>query len=699
MRSRRRAEQIARLAATPANCRNHLASTRTGASYGGFRLKPFGENRLMTTYIHLRTEKPERREQLCRAFYEEIYREAFPKSDEAEDPGVWLPLMEQVARPGQPSVHIILAHDQTQRIVGGVVFELYRNSWCWLITYIAVQENMRRAGIGTGLLAEVRRVIAEQCKDQAMVLAECENPSRMTSCNDQLIAVTRARALRKLGMRRVPIAYVQPALRTDAQPVDRLLLLCHRAPGGADVIQTARLAQFLREFYEALGQSRSAHLDSMIKPLERSTTLPLEDLSEWTLLASQDDILGTADGIGLRMTFFQSNLGSGREGRPRSRSSELREVPLQALRGALEEEVDDKRLGDALSASVESFHSDIVTPYATESSLPLTVLCEPFADVGKGGFQLAHDVHIRIPHCFEMRWEQRRALPITFTDTDDPHIISAKMVDNVTFFESGYIAYSISFVFTGTINAAELLVLEAVAKPAGKIIGEHVRFSIGSDGPFEQLQNFIGRRLDLLHREASQRPTVFSLLKSKRLCKMGPRLCNSLLLAFPMKSPSAPGSDGLEVTNMVYVGIEIIGATTQERILDYADRALRREVPINRFSKRLAGLVQNVLDLDEQDLEEVNDSLSSAVRIGSDITFAHKDVTVRFSESSRAFSSMKSVVGGSPYLLLVQLVAGHNEKLLWDLHDQLDLVRSRSGIKGMMNELLRQIGIGEYSQC
>jgi hypothetical protein len=111
--------------------------------------------------------------------------------------------------------------------------------------------------------------------------------------------------------------------------------------------------------------------------------------------------------------------------------------------------------------------------------------------------------------------------------------------------------------------------------------------------------------------------------------------------------------------------------------------------PVDAFSQSLAGLAQNVLDISEQDADEVHDSLAFHVRTGGQITFVHKDIALRFSKEGRAYNSMSHVVGGEPYWLLVQLVLGHNQALLRDLHHDLERHHGRGGAGRMMTALLR----------
>src|SRR5688572_29162940 len=46
---------------------------------------------------------------LCRAFYDQVYRDAFPKADQSEGPEVWLPLLGEESSPPDPILHLVVA--------------------------------------------------------------------------------------------------------------------------------------------------------------------------------------------------------------------------------------------------------------------------------------------------------------------------------------------------------------------------------------------------------------------------------------------------------------------------------------------------------------------------------------------------------------------------------------------------------------
>jgi len=641
------------------------------------------------TYLHLRAEPPERRAHLCQAFYQDIYRQAFTHPDQIESPETWLPLMGDVRPAKQPELHMIVACDPGERVVGGIIVERYRPSECWLATYIAVRLEDRGKGVATGLMAEVARTIRLNGRSDWLLFAETENPALVPDA-EAAWARTRLQVLTELDMRRVDIEYVQPALAASKRPCRDLFLLCYAQDAPNRTLPAARVMDFLRDFYAALHQQDSAELRRLTSELshrDNVQTLPL-------VFARDDSVLGRARSISFRIILFGAHTITPKKPWFRKQpEAQAQEISLKELRQALHEHELEKPLSEAIT----SYHVDIVSPYATENSRPLVVLCEQVAK-SKDDRAALKPITIHVPHKFKMRWEEGRDLIIDFGETEcGDHVVSAGFSDSVTFFESGYIAYSLSFVFGSSdrvdINASLLLALESVAKPAGEVSGKPVRFANDGKAP-EELDKFINRRLDDLANQSTGVPTIFSLLNCP---KRYPLRKSVLSIArrpeWQAHSPVDTGMVGATPPDREFhihpsIDIEIIGATRHTEILRCAEKARERTAPANAFSKRLAGLVQNVLDFREQDESEICDSLSATSRIGREITFANKDVSVRFSEGSRAYNGMRNIIGGEPYWLLVQLVVGHNETLLSDLHQDVEQLHGKGGMTGMMHELL-----------
>jgi GNAT superfamily N-acetyltransferase len=229
-------------------------------------------------YFDLHAETPEQRRVKTIEFYEQVYRAAFPKTDQAETPDIWLPLMEDDRPEGSPGVGLIIAYNGEQ-IVGGALLERYYIADCWLLSYIAVRPEARRQGIAAGLMTEVNRSLASYEQTGALLLAETEDPAQCLTDHDQIIAETRLRALDALGLRQVMFDYVQPALAPDKQPLHNLLLLCYDPRQTSPGISAKQLAAFLIDFYTARGQQNSAYLDDAVSILSQQDIITVESLT------------------------------------------------------------------------------------------------------------------------------------------------------------------------------------------------------------------------------------------------------------------------------------------------------------------------------------------------------------------------------------------------------------------------------------
>ena len=229
------------------------------------------------SFVVLREEPAERRNDLCRDFFNEIYKNAFPNPDEVEGPDTWLPLMSDDVPVGLPLVHMIVARDSDESVLGGIIFEFYRKSECWLTTYIAVRPNARRRGIGKALIARVVAAISRQTSDVTL-FAEAEIPERLATPRERHWAWTRLAILAHLGLRRIQIDYVQPALSPDQHPIDSLYLLLYVGERERNAIASARLISFLKEFYAALHQPSSPYLGTMCDALAKVPILEAQRL-------------------------------------------------------------------------------------------------------------------------------------------------------------------------------------------------------------------------------------------------------------------------------------------------------------------------------------------------------------------------------------------------------------------------------------
>jgi GNAT superfamily N-acetyltransferase len=182
--------------------------------------------------------------------------------------------MEQQVAAGQPSVHIILACE-ADHILGGIVFEEFHGTGCWLATYLAVRPQAHRRGIAHALIQAAIGDILQTCDGDWILFSEAENPARISDPVERAHGEQRLQILNKLALKCLSLAYVQPALAVGKRPLDDLLLLCWAPDPWTDWLNAANVSLFLTAYYAALGQSNSAHLQQMCATLAATNVVKI----------------------------------------------------------------------------------------------------------------------------------------------------------------------------------------------------------------------------------------------------------------------------------------------------------------------------------------------------------------------------------------------------------------------------------------
>jgi len=226
--------------------------------------------------ILVNDQAPGEHRNLVQRFHDDVYRQAFPNIQQAEGPDTWLPLLTDPGA-GQPRVYIALSRSGSGAILGGVVFERYAASYCWLVTYIAVHPTARGQGVARGLMDRVNNVRSSQDGADNPMFAETESPFRILDADIRANAVRRLSILHRLDFRYVPVSYVQPALAPDKQEVEDLILLLH----GECAVPANKVDRFLTEFYTARGQRGSPSLLRARAQLGAIGSLQTEPLMAW----------------------------------------------------------------------------------------------------------------------------------------------------------------------------------------------------------------------------------------------------------------------------------------------------------------------------------------------------------------------------------------------------------------------------------
>ncbi|HWE91660.1 MAG TPA: GNAT family N-acetyltransferase [Pseudonocardiaceae bacterium] len=171
-------------------------------------------------------------------FYQDILQPAFP-ADEL------ISLDEFRTGYGSPSpvYHGTLAL-RGDEPVGGALGEYDPGSGLMLLAYLAIREDQRGTGLGTGLLNEVLPAWRAALTPTATI-AEVEDP-RFYRAGPHGDPVARLRFYERLGSTVLPLPYFQPALRPDVSRVRGMFLIC--LDPGRTGVSAAALATFMDEY-------------------------------------------------------------------------------------------------------------------------------------------------------------------------------------------------------------------------------------------------------------------------------------------------------------------------------------------------------------------------------------------------------------------------------------------------------------------
>ena len=157
-------------------------------------------------------------------FYTDIYMEAFPDDDEREGFDNLLKYLKCAANAKEYKYHIILAEDDTNRIVGGCIFNYYKKSNTGVIEFLAVRSDLQSSGIGTMLYKHVKAMLSEDAhrmlgRSIDYISCEIDSPEYSKSEIKKYLYFWN-----KNNFWHLDFNYVQPALSAGQKPVTGLWL-------------------------------------------------------------------------------------------------------------------------------------------------------------------------------------------------------------------------------------------------------------------------------------------------------------------------------------------------------------------------------------------------------------------------------------------------------------------------------------------
>jgi len=185
-------------------------------------------------------------------------------------------------------IHIVLAFkEDSEEILGGIVFEFYHVSSFGLLSYICVEDKYRNLKIGKKLI-DVAEEELNSCAIQnsgnpcGAILLEMNSPYRIKEKEDSFSPQQRINVFKNLGCNLVEIDYVQPPLDTNLPPDTSLLLICLNKDGNKKSIDGDKLADFYREFWETSCDDPSEYKQYFVESVyyaKQVKEIPLRPLS------------------------------------------------------------------------------------------------------------------------------------------------------------------------------------------------------------------------------------------------------------------------------------------------------------------------------------------------------------------------------------------------------------------------------------
>ncbi len=249
----------------------------------------------MLEFRQLSTSSGDR--ELLRDFHDRLYASAFPNADERESLDNMQASLSAMARGelGRSSYRIVLVQKHG-RTVAGAIADYFDRSNAALVEFIAVDQNLRRTGLGGRVLEDMVHVLGRDARALSgqqldLMFGEAENPRCYADTVQGLDPATRLRALETYGFAVVDFPYVQPALSPDQQPVDHLLLLAKSLQRPApESIPAPRLLSFLWQFMRLAVRievpERTKEYARAEEYLADGRSVPLHSVSEFLAEAS-----------------------------------------------------------------------------------------------------------------------------------------------------------------------------------------------------------------------------------------------------------------------------------------------------------------------------------------------------------------------------------------------------------------------------
>jgi hypothetical protein len=404
--------------------------------------------------------------------------------------------------------------------------------------------------------------------------------------------------------------------------------------------------------------------------------------------------IGYATGLAIRFIFLREiQWAPQSQALPGIGKIEDRELKLLDLA----EIVEKSKEAEPLVTPVQSFYRDITLSEESARRLPIVAVCTTPKDqkVEENFKNHAPALRVQIPGRVWSKWEGE-LVPVDIVEGASDAQPSANLelichfADTMAFFSSGHVAYTLSILFRSdsfpemdpaaistipVFPAIVLSLLDLARSDEGMSQAEREKYSTRENiklsfvddllGP-QKLDGFVQRRLRALANPSKDNEYLrVAPGATSEYCDVFSGLVRQIRKHKKLK-PSEFGYERLTelaFSDLQSATCEIIEFDKFDTLQRSITEAKEYRLQSDSFGRGIAGLAQNVIDFEDQDDHEINDSLFFGGNVGGYSHFINAKAIVRFYQKSRSFNRMQHFIGGDPYFYFTVLAALYNEYL------------------------------------
>jgi GNAT superfamily N-acetyltransferase len=191
----------------------------------------------------------------------ELYNQTFTDPLEWENHEEWKVKLNYDIDERFPVMHVMVAvheSEETQTVVGGMIFEHHRSSHVGFMSYILVKPEWRKNGISKAMLSTAINILSqiEQINNNELLafLGDSENPKVVPDEKSCMPTNDRFNVMQRLGGKPIDFTYIQPCLVGGGGICRHLMLWSFDMfTYQTNDLSNSTLIKFLNDLYISLG--------------------------------------------------------------------------------------------------------------------------------------------------------------------------------------------------------------------------------------------------------------------------------------------------------------------------------------------------------------------------------------------------------------------------------------------------------------